>query len=69
LADPCHAKLLGHHEGNVTHGHHLEKSIGPRRFYPNARFFILSLANRKQPDLRAFLIEDDRVHEQEVKVL
>ncbi len=47
----------------------LEKSIGPRRFYPNARFFILSLANRKQPDLRAFLIDDDRVDEQEVRVL
>jgi [CysO sulfur-carrier protein]-S-L-cysteine hydrolase len=47
----------------------LEKSIGPRRFYPNARFFILSLANRSQPDLRAFVIDDDRVDEQEVRVL
>jgi proteasome lid subunit RPN8/RPN11 len=46
----------------------VEKSLGPRRFYPNVKFLIVSLADSGRPDLRAFTIADDGVHEQEVRI-
>ena len=46
----------------------VEKSVGPRRFYPNAKFLIVSLADRDRPDLRVFSITDDGVEEQEARI-
>ena len=38
-------------------------------FYPEAHYVLVSLANSKAPDLRAFLIDDGHVDEQEVRIL
>ena len=46
----------------------VEKSQGPRVFYPNANFVLVSLADRAQPDVRAYLIGDGGIEEQEVVV-
>jgi proteasome lid subunit RPN8/RPN11 len=46
----------------------VERSQGPRVFYPNANFVLVSLADRARPDLRAYIIADRGIEEQEVVV-
>jgi proteasome lid subunit RPN8/RPN11 len=46
----------------------VEQSVGPRVFYPNARFVLVSLEERASPDLRAYRISDEGIQEQEVVV-
>ena len=38
-------------------------------FYPEAHYVLVSLANREAPDLRAFIIDDGKVEEQEVRIV
>lgn len=38
-------------------------------FYPEAHYVLVSLADRNAPELRAFLIQDEQVDEQEVKIV
>lgn len=37
-------------------------------FYPEAHYVLVSLADRAKPDLRAFVITDGQVDEQEVRI-
>jgi [CysO sulfur-carrier protein]-S-L-cysteine hydrolase len=37
-------------------------------FYPEARYLIMSLTNRSEPELRAFRIVDGEVTEEELKI-
>ena len=46
----------------------VEKSEGIQRFFPEARFFLVSLRDH-EPDLRAFAINGEQVTEQEVRIL
>ena len=38
-------------------------------FYPDAHYVLVSLADRNNPDLKAFTIRDGEIEEQEVKVV
>ncbi len=38
-------------------------------FYPEAHYVLVSLADRNNPDLKAFTIRDGEIEEQEVKVV
>ncbi len=38
-------------------------------FYPEAHYVLVSLANRDAPDLRAFVIDDGKVDEQELRTV
>jgi proteasome lid subunit RPN8/RPN11 len=38
-------------------------------FYPEARYIIVSLADRSSPDVRAFTINDGAVQEEPLKVV
>ena len=38
-------------------------------FYPEAHYVLVSLQDRNTPDLRAFTIRDEVVHEEELKIV
>jgi len=46
----------------------IDLSQGPRIFWPNVNFVLVSLADRERPDVRAYIITDEGVDEQEVVV-
>jgi proteasome lid subunit RPN8/RPN11 len=46
----------------------VDKSEGIQRFFPEARFVLVSLRDR-EPDLRAFVIVGDQIAEQEVRIV
>ena len=38
-------------------------------FYPDVSYLILSLSDRDNPDLRSFQIQDEKVQEEEIKIV
>ena len=62
-------ELLGIFHSHTHTGAYPSETDRRQAFYPEAHYVLVSLANRDAPDLRAYVIDDGKVDEQEVRIV
>ena len=62
-------ELLGIFHSHTHTGAYPSETDRRQAFYPEAHYVLVSLANRDAPDLRAYVIDDGKVEEQEVRIV